>query len=89
MVSTWFFCSVTAAAIMGIPLPTGMAKMPRLDVGTPAPARACRAAGATGHKLQLNDADLREWLGLRVTTPARTWCDLAAVLELEDLVAAA
>jgi hypothetical protein len=94
-----FFCTVTAAQIMGIPLPPRLAGTPAaaanhadtpapLHVGMPAPRRALRTAGAVGHKLQLGNGDLREWSGLRLTTPARTWCDLAGVLDLEDLVAA-
>lgn len=83
-----FFCAVTAALILGIPLPRRLAGLPELHVGMPAPMRACRAAGSIGHKLQLGPDDLREWLGLRLTTAARTWCDLAAVLDVEDLVAA-
>ena len=54
----------------------------------PAPLRALRVAATVGHKLQLGDGDLRDWSVLRLTTPARTWCDLAGVLDLEDLVAA-
>lgn len=94
-----FFCTVTAAQIMGIPLPPRLAATwtagagsvgtpAPLHVGTPAPLRAVRAAGTVGHKLQVGDGDVRDWSGLRLTTPARTWCDLAGVLDLEDLVAA-
>lgn len=83
-----FFCTVTAAAIMQIPLPWRLSRDASLHVGVPSPKRACRVVGATGHKLQLGDNDLRDWLGLRLTTPARTWCDLAAILDVENLVAA-
>lgn len=83
-----FFCGVTAAVIIGIPLPTRLRRPQGLHVGMPSPVRACKSAGAIGHKLQLRDGDLRDWLGLRVTTAARTWCDLASVLDVEDLVAA-
>ncbi|MBC7443090.1 MAG: hypothetical protein H7311_11350 [Ramlibacter sp.] len=54
----------------------------------PAPLRALRCAGTVGHKLQLGEGDLQDWTGMRLTTPARTWCDLSGVLDLEDLVAA-
>jgi len=83
-----FFCSVTATLLMGIPLPSTLVRLAQLHVGMPAPMRACRAAGSTGHKLQLGEGDVRAWLGLRLTTAARTWCDLAAILDVEDLVAA-
>ncbi|TFD84163.1 hypothetical protein [Cryobacterium psychrotolerans] len=83
-----FFCTVTAALILGIPLPPRLARAPQLHVGMPAPMRAYRAAGSIGHKLQLGPDDVGERQGLRLTTAARTWCDLAAVLDVEDLVAA-
>lgn len=40
-------------------------------------------------RLTLHPRDVRELDGVPVTSPARTWLDLASVLELEDLVAAA
>lgn len=83
-----FFCGVTAALIIGLPLPLRLEKMATLHVGMPAPLRASRATGVIGHKLQVADADVQRWGGLRVTTVARTWCDLASVLDVEDLVAA-
>lgn len=83
-----FFCGVTAALLIGIPLPARLQRSPRLHTGVPAPSRALRVAGATGHELQIQETDVVERSGLRLTTPARTWCDLAAMLDLEDLVAA-
>jgi hypothetical protein len=83
-----FFCGVTAALIMHIPLPIHLKNGSGMHVGMPAPFRAIRTAGTMGHTLQLDPGDLRDWGGLRVTTVARTWCDLATVLDVEDLVAA-
>jgi len=83
-----FFCGVTAALIIGLPLPLRLETAVTLHVGMPAPLRACRAAGVIGHKLQIADGDVRNWGSLRVTTVARTWCDLATILDVEDLVAA-
>jgi very-short-patch-repair endonuclease len=88
MPGTAFFCGVTAALIMGIPLPKRLQAPIPLHVGMPSPGRANRAAGTVGHKFQIPPEDIREWGGLRVTSVARTWCDLATVLDLEDLVAA-
>lgn len=41
-----------------------------------------------GHKVQLMGDDTHELRGLRMSRPARLWCELAAELELGDLVAA-
>lgn len=51
-------------------------------------SRALRVSGVIGHKLSLVDNEVRDWAGLPITTPARTWCDLASLLDIEDLVAA-
>jgi hypothetical protein len=45
--------------------------------------------GVAGHRLELRDADVQELDGVRLTSPARTWLDLASILDLEDLVVAA
>jgi very-short-patch-repair endonuclease len=59
-----------------------------LHVGVLPPARAVRIAGVVGHRLDLATTDVRRWLGVRVTAPARTWRDLGSYLVLGDLVAA-
>lgn len=83
-----YFCSVTAALLYRMPLPLRLETSLPLHVGVPAPARAPRVEGVIGHKFQIEDSDVRDWHGLRVTTPERTWCDLATVLSTPDLVAA-
>lgn len=83
-----FFCGVTAALIMGIPLPKRLQAPIPLHVGMPSPARGNRTTGTVGHKFQIPPDDIQQWAGLRVTSAARTWCDLATVLHVEDLVAA-
>ena len=83
-----FFCGATAAQILGIPLPIALSSQSVLHVGIPFPQRACRASGAIGHKLQIEEHDLGTSPGLRVTSVQRTWCDLATLLDVEDLVAA-
>ena len=45
--------------------------------------------GVAGHKLMLRSADVGKLDGVPLTTPARTWLDLASVLGLDDLVVAA
>lgn len=83
-----FLCSVTAALLYRIPLPSRLERSQFLHVGVPAPARAPRVEGVVGHKFQIEESDIRDWHGLRVTTPERTWCDLATSLSVPDLVAA-
>lgn len=82
-----YFCSVTAAQLYRLPLPLRLERTTVLHVGVPAPLRAPRVASVIGHKFQIEDADIRVWNGLRVTIPERTWCDLATVLTVPDLVA--
>lgn len=82
-----FICSTTAALLYGVPLPSTL-EHDSLHVGVPSPARSVRVGGVVGHKFQIDDSDLCDWRGLRITTPERTWCDLATQLRLGDLVAA-
>ena len=88
MPSGGFFCGPTAARIQGIPLPLGIETESVLHVAVRPPLRSVRAAGIVGHKLDVDPAAIRQWRGLPVTEPARTWRDLAALLSLPDLVAA-
>ena len=41
-----------------------------------------------GHKLRLRPGDLTMRLGIPVTSAARTWCDIAGLLNDEELLAA-
>jgi very-short-patch-repair endonuclease len=82
-----FFNSVTAAQLMGLPLPRDLQNDPAIHVAVPAPARSSTARGVIGHKVQLMGDDARVWHGLRVASPERVWCELAAVLALPDLIA--
>ncbi|WP_209066987.1 DUF559 domain-containing protein [Arthrobacter pigmenti] len=47
-----------------------------------------RRPGVVGHRAPLLPRDVVEIYGIAVTTPARTWTDLAPSLSLEELVAA-
>jgi hypothetical protein len=81
------FSHVTAAAIHGMPLPAALQNGP-LHVMSPATVRATKAQGTIGHCAALRPRDVVERYGVRVTSAERTWCDLAALLDLDDLVAA-
>ena len=83
-----FFSHHTAALIVGIPLPLSLSEQVEVHIGVAAPARSLRSTGIVGHALRLDHAELQRWHGLPVTSPARTWCDLATVLTLRQLVAA-
>ncbi|MCU1557059.1 MAG: hypothetical protein JWN09_1054 [Microbacteriaceae bacterium] len=82
------FCGVTAAVIMGIPLPMPLEQSRVLHVCVPSPHRAPVGKYIHGHAFRISPGDVRAWHGLRLTTPERTWCELASLLTLPDLVAA-
>ncbi|WP_159708410.1 endonuclease domain-containing protein [Arthrobacter sp. 18067] len=82
-------CRETAAGLWGCPLPWDaqqdfLVHLTRADGSFRAQRR-----GVRGHRMVLSVADICTLEGIPVTTPARTWLDLAAVLPFEDLVAAA
>ena len=83
-----FFSHHTAALLLGAPLPLHRSGVSAtVHVGVLLPGRALRLNGVTGHSLAVHDTELTDWFGLSITSPARTWCDLAAGLTLRELVA--
>lgn len=82
-----FFSHTTAALLLGAPLPFSIEREATLHVSVAGALPPPHARGIRGHHLDLIDGDVIQWRGLRITSPARTWCDLAAMLRLEDLVA--
>jgi very-short-patch-repair endonuclease len=88
MPSDAFFCSVTAALLMGVPLPSRLETSDLVHVAVPAPRRALVAAGVKGYKLQVDGSHVRMLGGLRACSAELVWCQLATVLSLPDLVAA-
>ncbi|WEO77792.1 DUF559 domain-containing protein [Cryobacterium sp. SO2] len=84
-----FFSHSTAALLHGMPVPYERATDARVHISFPSPHRAPHARGIAGHSLQVEAHDLMTSVdGLRLTTPLRTWFDLAHSLGLLDLVAA-
>lgn len=78
----------SAARIWRHPLPARHSGDWRIHI---ARRRGCsfpRRANVVGHTLTLLPDEVTEFDGVRLTTPARTWLDLAAVLTIEELVAA-
>ena len=80
------FSHRTAALLHGMPLPLFADAL--LDVTVPAPRRAPRPAGIRGHSATIHPTDTATLSSVTVTTVERTWCDLAGMLDLPDLVAA-
>jgi hypothetical protein len=87
MRSDAFFTHVTAALLLGLPVPGRLARLRPLHVGCAAPGRAMLARDIVGHSMQIDPQDLIERGYLRLTGPTRTWLDLAALLTLHELVA--
>jgi hypothetical protein len=81
-----FLSHFSAAALWGMPLPPTID--PRVHVSRPHGERAIRTTGVIGHHLVVTASETTEIDGIPVTTPERTWCDLAGWLTFENLVAA-
>lgn len=82
-----FFSHSTAALLLGAPLPFRLERATEPHLAVAAPSRAPHAQGLHGHRLAITEGDLLEFQGLLLTSPSRTWCDLASQLTLRDLVA--
>ncbi|WP_240629923.1 hypothetical protein [Specibacter cremeus] len=79
----------TAALLHGIPLPRQHETEPFIHLSRPAAAKAPRRRGVIGHECRLKPPEVVLVGGVPVTSLARTWLDLASILRLDDLVAAA
>lgn len=82
------FSHVTAALLLGVPVPWAAERDRRLHVSVPSALPSPHARGIRGHHLALEAGDVIEVDGLRCTSPERTWIDLATDFSLADLVAA-
>jgi hypothetical protein len=80
---------VSAAKLWGMPLPSRCERDPRLHVSVPPDIRAPKARGVAGHHVALHPMDVVVRSGIRVTSQARTLCDLSGYLQEEDLLAIA
>lgn len=83
-----FFCSVTAALILRVPLPRHLEESRVVHVAVPAPHHPPESRGVVGHRLTVAGDHLRIWEGLRISSPEQTWCELGSLLSVPDLVAA-
>lgn len=79
------FSHQTAAALLGIPLPETI-ELSRVHVAVEFPRTPPRGRGVTGHSLgRVSAARVGPF---PICAPAQVWCQLAALLPREDLVAA-
>jgi very-short-patch-repair endonuclease len=81
------FSHVTSAALLGLPLPFGLGDGP-LHVSAVRPMGAPRTAGVVGHRLSVAP-ETTVLDGLPVCSHPETWCQLASVLGLDDLIVVA
>lgn len=78
----------TAARLLNVPLPGELEEEPYLHLSSVSSRNGPRRKHVIGHARSFDPGEVTVLDGIRVTTPARTWLDLAAVLGLEDLVIA-
>jgi hypothetical protein len=83
------FCGVTAAILLGMPLPLRLSALRVLHVGTLDARQPPRRRGVVGHRLANGTRTIDAPGGFTVTDAASTWCQLAALLSREELTAVA
>ena len=79
---------ITAAIIWGFWLPLDLQRITLIHVSRPPKERALRREGAVGHNATLAEDDVIHGSRIVSTSAERTWCDLAAVLSLDELIIA-
>ncbi len=81
------FSHLTAARLLGLPVPRRRSSTEPLDVMNITAAPKIRRAGCAGHR-GLESRRIVQRNGLRVVSPEDTWCDLAATgaLDLDELI---
>lgn len=77
----------TAAQLDALPLPLRLSRDDTVHVSVPLGSRAPSGRGTRGHQVAQRPGDANRRHGVLSTTPARTFCDLAALLSLAELVA--
>lgn len=82
------FSHVTAAAILGVPLPRRVERDLRLHVTTIGADQALRVDGSVGHRAKYGSVRMTVSRGVPITDPASTFVALGTVLSLDELVIA-
>ncbi|WP_347109412.1 hypothetical protein AAHB33_02150 [Paenarthrobacter sp. S56] len=85
---TSVLASLSAARIWGVPLPSNLSGDWRIHLARRRGFSFPRRVNVLGHLLTLLPEETVEYDGVRLTSPARTWLDLATLMTPEDLVAA-
>jgi hypothetical protein len=78
---------LTAAVLFGLWLPAWFQDCRELHLSKPRALPPVRREGVVGHTVLAFADEVVFWEGIRISTPARTWLDLARLVPLEDLVA--
>ncbi|WP_218220883.1 DUF559 domain-containing protein [Nesterenkonia sp. Act20] len=77
----------TAAQLHGVWLPPRLGEDPTVHLSYPAPTTSwARRNGVHGHRVSIRPQDVMERDGQQITTPARTWLDLARDCSVRDLI---
>jgi Protein of unknown function (DUF559) len=77
---------LTAAVLLGLWLPPWLCGSSELHLSKPKTLPPVRRHGVVGHTVLAFDDEVMVRDGIRISTPARTWLDLARILPLHDLV---
>lgn len=78
----------TGARIFCICLPAWLDHDWRIHIARPADGWKPRRRNVVGHQLSFKSGEVMMFDGVRLTSPARTWLDLASLLNVDELVAA-
>lgn len=83
-----FYFGRTTAALLDLPIPRRFSSETALHVGVRAGDRRVEIVGVVPHHVRVDARDVVSRRGVQMTSPERTWCDLAVSLSLPELVAA-
>ena len=87
MSTSEFFSHVTAAQLYRMPLPSHVENATTLHVSTFRSVARPRVREVVGHRLSAGAVGTQFHRGFVVADPVSTWCHLASVLSVDDLIA--
>ncbi|MFC5928991.1 DUF559 domain-containing protein [Cryobacterium melibiosiphilum] len=80
------FSHATAARLHGLPLPRRVQAAGVIEVSVELPGQCPRVVGVRGHRVTAGSVRTVLVRGFRVAAPVDTWCQLASVLSLDELI---